>query len=364
MDSDKKIKIGIVGANPDRGWASLAHIPVLKTLPNYEISSLLIRNEKDSDKIKNHFGVKHSFASMNEMIQSQEVDMVLVAVKVPYHYDLIKQAAIAGKDVFSEWPLGKNLKEAEELHTLAKENQVKGYIGLQSRSVPAVRFIKDFIAQGNIGEILSTSMIGSGIIYGGYTEKANDYTANRENGAAMINVTFANAADALAFVLGEFKELSATTATMRKTTKIVETGEEIPVNTADQIAVTGLLESGAVANMHFRGGHFTGTNFFWEINGTKGTIQISAEGGSLAVFELTVKISTESGMEILEIPEEYNLVTDKSLERIPTNVGQNYQLIQTGFAPTFDDALIRHRMIEAIEESSKTGRKQSYNFKI
>jgi len=364
MSVNKKTKIGIIGANPERGWASTAHIPALKALPNYEITALSSRAKEDEEKLKIAFGVQHIYDNVNGLVQSPEVDLVLVAVRIPQHYELIKQAILSGKNVFSEWPLGKNLKEAEEILALAKENNVEGHIGLQSRSVPAVRFIKDYIQQGNIGEVLSTSMIGSGIIYGAFTEKAFDYSVNPENGAGMINVTFGNAVDALTFVLGEFSELSATTATRRKTTKIIETGEEIPVKTADQIAVTGTLENGAVASVHFRGGHLSGTNFFWEINGTKGDIQITAAGGSLAVFEVTVKAGTgENGaMEVLEIPEQYNLVPDKSLGLIPTNVGQNYQLIQQGNAPTFEEAVIRHRMIEAIEEAAKTGTRQSYKF--
>ena len=366
MNSNKKTRIGIIGANPERGWASTAHIPALKSLPNYEITALSSRVKEDEEKLKTTFGVQHIYDSVNGLVQSPEVDWVLVAVKVPQHYEVIKQAVAAGKNVFSEWPLGRNLKEAEELIALARENNVKGYIGLQSRSVPAVRFIKDYIRQGNIGEVLSTSMIGSGVIYGGFTEKANDYTVNPENGAGMLNVMFANAVDALASVLGEFSELSATTATRRKTTKIIETGEEIPIKIADQVAVTGTLQNGAVASVHFRGGHLSGTNFFWEINGTKGDIQIAATGGSLAVFEVTVKASTgkNNTMEILEIPAEYNLVPNKELGLIPTNVGQNYQLIQQGNAPTFDDAIIRHRMIEAIEEAARTGTKQTYNLSI
>lgn len=361
--NNSKTRIGIIGANPERGWASLAHIPAINALPDLEITALTSRNEEDIKELQNTFKVDRIFTSVTDLAQSPEVDMVLVAVKVPQHHALIRQALEAGKSVFSEWPLARNIQEVEELVTLAQSKKVKAYIGLQSRSVPAVRFIKDYIQEGNIGEVLSTSMIGSGIIYGEFTDQANDYTVNPDNGAGMINVTFANAVDALNFVLGEFTGLSATTATRRPTTKIIETGEEVPLKIADQVAVTGILQNGAVANVHFRGGHLAGTNFFWEINGTKGDIQISAPGGSLAVFDLTIKASTgeNNTMEILEVPASYNLVPDKFLDRIPTNVGQNYQLIQQGIAPTFEDALIRHRMIEAIEKSAETGAKQTYS---
>lgn len=357
-----KIKVGIVGANPERGWASMAHIPALTALPGYEIAALSSRDKDNADLLKGAYNVEHVYGSTLELVESQEVDMVLVAVRVPMHDTIVREAIAAGKTVFSEWPLGKNLKETEELASLAKENNVKGYIGLQSRSLPAIRFIKDYISQGHIGEVLSTSMIGSGIIYGEYTPLANDYTVDPENGAGMINVTFGNAVDALCFVLGEFTELSATTATRRKTTTIVENGQKIPMKIADQVAVTGLLESGAVATVHFRGGMLPGTNFFWEINGTKGDIQISAAGGSLAVFEPVIKMSTgeNAAMETVEVPQAYNLSDGYGLDYIPSSVGQNYNLIQSGDAPTFDDAVLRHRMINAIEQSAKSGNRQSY----
>ncbi|KYH08246.1 MULTISPECIES: Gfo/Idh/MocA family protein [Chryseobacterium] len=357
-----KIKVGIVGANPERGWASMAHIPALKALPGYEITALSSRNSETVDLLKKAYEVENIYGSTKELVNSDDVEMVLVAVRVPLHNEIIREVVSGGKNVFSEWPLGKNLQETEELAFLARENNVKGYIGLQSRSVPAIRFIRDYINQGHLGEVLSTSMIGSGIIYGEYTPMANDYTVDPENGAGMINVTFGNAVDAMCFVLGEFSELNATTATRRKTTTIVENGQEIPFKIADQVVVSGILEGGAVASVHFRGGMLSGTNFFWEINGTKGDIQIIADGGSLAVFEPRIMMSTgENGtMEIVEVPEEYNLVADYGLDYIPSSVGQNYTLLQSGNAPTFEDAVIRHRMISAIEKSALQGTRESY----
>lgn len=363
MKTADKTKVGIIGVGVERGWARMAHVPVLKTLTTFDITALSNRKKEHAALLKETVGATHIYESAEDLVKSPAVDLVVVSVRVPLHYDLIKKAIVGGRNVLSEWPLGRNLQEAEELAALAKAKGVKGYIGLQSRAVPAVRFIKDLIAQGHIGEVLSTSMIGSGIIYGESILRANDYTADPKNGAGMINVTFANAVDALTYVLGEFLSLSATTAIRRKTATLAETGEAVPVGTADQVAVTGTLESGAVASIHFRGGHFPGTNFLWEINGTKGDIQITAPGGSLAVFDLTVKTSTGAGnaMETREIPAEYNLVADKTLGQIPTNVGQIYQLIQAGTAPTFADAVIRHRMIAAIEESASTGTQQRYN---
>ncbi|SFO83677.1 Predicted dehydrogenase [Chitinophaga sp. YR627] len=359
-----KTRIGIIGASEKRGWAAWGHIPALQVLPDYEISALFTSKKENTATLKAAFNVPVVYNEIQDLVHSKEVDMVLVAVKVPSHYELIKAAADAGKDVFSEWPLGRNLQEAETLTALIKEKRVKGFVGLQSRSVPAVRFIKDYIAQGHIGEVLSTTMVGAGILYGEVVDQANTYIVNPEAGAGLLPVIFSNAVDALCYVLGEFTSLSATTAIRRTKTRVIETGEEIPANTPDQVAVTGILESGAVAAVHFRGGTIPGTNFLWEINGTQGDIQITAPGASLAVFDLTVKASKgENGpLEELAIPTAYNLIPDASLGPIPTNSGQNYPLIRSGQAPTFEDALIRHRMIHAIETAAQTGERTSYDF--
>jgi predicted dehydrogenase len=50
---------------------------------------------------------------------------------------------------------------------------------------------------------------------------------------------------------------------------------------ADQVAVRGVLESGAVASVHFRGGMSRATNFHWEINGTDGDLVLTGGSGHL-----------------------------------------------------------------------------------
>ncbi|GJM70346.1 hypothetical protein HMSSN036_25620 [Paenibacillus macerans] len=50
---------------------------------------------------------------------SENVDLVVISVKVPHHYEMIKEAIAAGKHVYSEWPLTVTPEEAEELAELA-----------------------------------------------------------------------------------------------------------------------------------------------------------------------------------------------------------------------------------------------------
>lgn len=363
----KKLKVGIIGVEANKGWAATAHLPALKNNPAYVVAAISQRNPEMAAEAAQHFEVAQYFSDYREMLSMPDLDLAVVTVKVPLHRELVTAAIRAGVNVFSEWPLGKTLIEAEELNALANKAAVRGFIGLQSRSVPAVLFIRDLIREGEIGEVLSTSMIGSGIFYGASHNAASAYAVDASNGAGMINVTFGNAIDALCFVLGEFSELSATLANRRKVTTIVESGETIPMTAFDQVAVTGVLNSGAVASTHFRGGLSNATNFFWEINGTQADITISAPGGHIGVFPLSVKIARngQSQPADLPIPAEY-FKTTGNLSLPAQNVGQNYALIEsdlrndTHLAPDLTVAVLRQRMIEAIERAAWTGCKQHY----
>ena len=94
------------------------------------------------------------------LAQDPNVEIVAVSVNVPQHYDLIRPALEAGKDVFSEWPLARNVAEADALVQLAKEKNVKTMIGLQARQNPSIIKAKEIVASGKLGKILGTTMFG------------------------------------------------------------------------------------------------------------------------------------------------------------------------------------------------------------
>src|SRR5439155_2968206 len=128
--------------------------------------------------------------------------------------------------------------------------------------------------------------------------------------------------------LGEFAHLSAVSALRRPRITIEGTGEQIVKTAADQIAVIGTLTSGAIASIHVREAVAGGTGFLWEINGSVGTLRITAVGAQPQIFPLTVA-GAQGGNEPVELPVPAAL-TQKwpaliSLEGTPAyNVGRAY----------------------------------------
>jgi predicted dehydrogenase len=362
----KRIRVGIIGANPDRGWAAQAHIPALTSLSDdFEITALSTTRRESADAASERFGVPVALDNHQDLVNSPAVDVVAVTVKVPHHLELATAALEAGKAVYCEWPLGNGLKEAETLAGLAQRQGVLAVAGLQARSAPAVAYVRDLIEQGYVGEVLSTTLVASGMGWGPTVEPFNAYLNDKKNGATMLSIAVGHTADALCYCLGEVRELAATMAVRRKTFTIAETGESKPMTAEDQVGVSGLLEGGAVFSIHYRGGVSRGTNLLWEINGTEGDLQLTATGGQAQIWEMEVRGGNrkQSSLEILPVPEQYRWSPPQG-PGPSTNVAQAYARLArdyregTHLCPTFEDAVTRHRMLNAIETAAATGQRQ------
>ena len=185
--------------------------------------------------------VKLAFDNHAELIAQPEVDLVVVTVKVPHHFELVQAAIAAGKSVYCEWPLGNGLREAEAMAAMARERGVLARVGLQARSSPVVAYAKQLIADGYIGEVLSSTIVADAINWGADILDCYAYLLDRRNGASMLTIPFGHSLDAFCWTLGEFAELSATFATRRPQVRHVESGQMLACDVADQIVIGGRL---------------------------------------------------------------------------------------------------------------------------
>src|SRR2546422_4935877 len=157
---ESTLGVGIIGVSPVRGWAATAHIPALRALPNYEIRAISAHSAESARAAGEVFGVGAVFSDHEQMVSQPDIDLVAVTVKVPHHRELVSAALAAGKAVYCEWPLGRDLDDARAMAELAAEQGVRTVVGLQARQAPAIEFVRDLLGDGYVGEVLSTTMIG------------------------------------------------------------------------------------------------------------------------------------------------------------------------------------------------------------
>ena len=353
------IRVGIVGVHPGKGWAATAHIPALQRLPQYRISALSHHDPATARAAAQAFGVPHAFSSAAELAACSEVDLVVVTVKVPRHAQLVGQAVAAGKAVFSEWPLGTGLQEAEAMRDLARQAGVRTAIGLQTRAAPAFVEARRLVKDGYLGRVLSASVIGSGIIWGEAMNEAYAYTLDPANGAAMLNVPFAHSIDGLLHLMDtRLDKLSGMLGNVRGATRILETGAELPMPVADQILLAGRMSNGAALSAHFRGGLSRATNFHVEINGSEGDLVITSPVGYVGVGGMVLR-GARGGEALHELAVPDPLAAYGVEGPAQLVAGAYLQLAGdilhgTRDAPDFDDAVALHCLVETIARDTES----------
>ena len=123
----KRFRVGIVGVSAERGWGTAAHIPALRALSDvFETAGVANTSLASAKAAAAAFGIPRAFENVAELVNSPDIDVVAVAVKVPHHREVVTAALEAGKHVYCEWPLGNGLAEAIELAELAKRQQGTG----------------------------------------------------------------------------------------------------------------------------------------------------------------------------------------------------------------------------------------------
>jgi len=355
------LRVGFIGLNPDSHWAATAHVPALKSLTDkFIITGVANSSLESSRRTADALGLPNAFASVEELVHSPEIDLVVVTVKVPHHLQLVTAALEAGKHVYCEWPLGNGLAEARMLAKLAEKKGVVAVVGTQARAAVEIEHLKKLIAEGFVGKVLSTTLIGSGGNWADETVADLAYLFDNKNGATMQSIPLAHTLAAMRDVLGDFGPLSAHFLSLYEKVKITDTGETREKTVPDQIMVHGTLVSGAALSIHYRGGISCGTSFLWEINGTEGDIQVTGDIGHAQMVQLTVRGARGEETELASL-----MPQDSAYEGFPEfpgarNIAHMYLRMfddickGTRTAPTFQDAVALHELIDNIEQSAQS----------
>src|SRR5437899_4696972 len=184
---ESTLGVGIIGVSPVRGWAATAHIPALRALANYEIQALSAHSAESARAAGEVFGVSAVFTDHEQLVTQPDIDVVAVTVKVPHHRQLVSAALAAGKAVYCEWPLGRDLDDARAMAALAAGQGVRTAVGLQARQAPAIEFVQELLRDGYVGEVLSTTMVGLSVP-GGVVARPNAYMLDQASGASLLTI--------------------------------------------------------------------------------------------------------------------------------------------------------------------------------
>ena len=360
-----KLRVGLIGANVNYGWAPRAHLPALMALPDIDLVAVCTAHEDTARETAAKYEVPMAFHNHLDMLQRPGIDAVAVLVRVPSHHELTMAALEAGKHVYTEWPLGADLREAEEMAGLARSKGVRTMVGLQARCSPAHLAMKELIEEGYVGEVLSCHMtqFGSGVL-----SRTSDRTWQRDRtlGANTLTIAFGHTIDALCMCLGEFKDVSAVVSTQVPQWYETDTQRSVDVTSPDNILVSGTLESGAVVSAHVASQPWHGSGFRLEVYGREGTLVLtSQDNAQIGSVRLEGARGAGSALETIPVTSQHRWVPRSVPEGPPYNVAQMWSRFADAIRndgpvePDFDLAVRRHRLLDAIQRASDTGQRQT-----
>ena len=360
-----KIRLGLIGASVRGTWSSRSHLPALQASPDFELTAVCTTRADSAEAARVAYGARLAFDDYRKMIASPEIDAVAVVVRVPSHFAPTKAALEAGKHVYCEWPLGRTTAEAVELTTLAEARGLVTAVGLQARVDPAVLYMKEQVEAGYVGEMLAVRV---GLMREGVLTRPSHRTWQRdaELGANTLTIANGHTVDAMRFVTGDFRQLSAVVATQAK--QWLDTGSNtwLDVTSPDNILISGRLANGAVASSHVAAIPYAGSGYRMEIYGREGTLVASGEDSPQLSKVSLSGAKRGNALEPMPVPQRFTVAAPGTPAGEASNVGQMYALFARAVRgsaaglPNFATAVELHRLVDAIKEVSDTGRSVTF----
>src|SRR5579864_224002 len=355
--NQEEIRVGIVGASAKTSWAKVSHVPAINDLPGLKLAAVATSNEQSAREAAEAFGADRWFCDPFAMVHDEWIDVVTISVKVPEHRHLVLAALEAGKAVYCEAPLGRNVAETEEMATAVGSRHTA--IGLQGRLNPAVWRAAQLLSSGEIGKPFNARIVSTTVGFGPELPSSHDYFNKKSSGANLLTVTGGHTLDVVEAVLGPIAEVDSMAEILWPTVNLTDVSQESLRETADQIDILGKTRSGVVFTANIHGGSAPDdARFSFEIRGSNGWLSLTSShpyGFQAGDLKLTLNIPFEKPQAA---------VVSDGFMGSAINVGEVYAyLIRDLHAGTYNTATFRHalhnaRLIESVRRADERGERQ------
>ena len=146
----KTVKYGVIST---ARIAVNKHIPAIQDSINGEVVAISSRDLALAKSEADRLGIPRHYGSYDELISDPDVDAVVNPLPNTMHHEWTIRAANAGKHVMCEKPIAMTVQEAHEMHDAAEANGVQLAESFTHRLTEQMRYVRDSVANGLIGEV-------------------------------------------------------------------------------------------------------------------------------------------------------------------------------------------------------------------
>lgn len=265
------MKIGVIGAGAISG---IYLENMVNKFENIEVAAIANRSMEKARKKAEEFCIRA--CTVGELLEDPDIEMVVNLTPVGAHYNLIKQALLAGKHVYTEKTLTDSTKSAKELLELADEK------GLYLGSAPdtflgsALQAARSAVDEKLIGDIHSFAISAN---------RNNDILLSlfpflRMPGAGVLFDYGVYYITALVSLLGPVGRVGGIVGTPYKTHVNIlpespEFGKVMDTPNESQVSAVIQLKNGITGTLHMDNDSNMADEAYFAIYGTKGILYLT-----------------------------------------------------------------------------------------
>lgn len=278
----KEIRVGVVGIG---GIAQLHVQSITMQQAIYGSENGKVKwvisvdvNEAVAKASAEKYGLETYSSDWNDALKC-DLDLMIIATPNAFHYEVAKAALEHKINVFCEKPLSNDVKKAEELVKIAKENGVMNYVGYVYVTSPLHQYIKQIVDSGKLGKIVR---VRGTFDHDGKLDPNAPLVwrmAKKEYMGGALGDTCSHLLSALSLSLGDVKRVCAIQNTVIKERPLKAGSSEMGTVEADDI--TDFIveyKNGAIGTLgcsSLAGGHPIGIDY--EIQGLKGSVKVTQD---------------------------------------------------------------------------------------
>ena len=155
-------RIGVVGTG---WWATRAHLPAIVANPEAELVAIADPIDDKRDRAVAAFGPERAYRSHTEMLDGESLDGVVIAVPHMAHYQVAIDALEAGAHLMLEKPMVVEFDHAARLLAESTDRGLEIVVGYPYHYNQQVLAARDWIASGEIGELLYVHSLFASIVW-------------------------------------------------------------------------------------------------------------------------------------------------------------------------------------------------------
>jgi len=359
--ANEQLRVGVIGV----GFGAAVHVPAFRA-EGWEISAICARTSAKVEKAASELEIPNVFTDYRDLIACGDVDVIAVVVPPIAHAEPTLAAIAAGKHVLCEKPFAMNIEQAKAMRDTAKAKGVTAMVAHEFRYTPQRLQAKRLMEEGYVGDVRSLyaqANFALGRTAGGVAPMT--WQSSLADGGGALGALGSHFLDSFRWWVDEITEVSASIATL-KPERTDAAGNIMMADADDSFVINLKFANGAIGSFAYTSASPVHLGARIVIEGSDGVLVLPQAGVNPTSAEVVHGAKIGAEVQPLPRPAEFDPLPDATDRRIPAfrRLVRDFQAsVDQGISltPNFDDGVQVQAVLDAVRESSATGKTVAIN---